>query len=343
MDWFERITGFAETDYASTQARLAVEGEFLVSRVNGSRHRIGQLELVTLETLRAQRQTPASGSRRTQVRCLADDARALHAQPELAGATFQVASQFNLLEMVGPSISPEDGVTRYSHDHTQGPACAIAAGAGTIYRNYLAPVAGGIGQTRQRQIDALAPLGQALASRLVRPVSALWTMRNGYALCTNDGLAAICRHLRQADRRERDHLRGQLAVGVHRDVAVTDGPGTEPALVTQVYCSALSIACSGIAADAWEPFGRLILEAAYEATLLAASRQARRGGSATTMLTRLGGGAFGNPDAWIDDAICAGLRRVEADGLDIQLVSFATVHPGMRSVQVAWDRSATSL
>jgi len=29
------------------------------------------------------------------------------------------------------------GVTRYQHDHTQGPACAIACGAATIYRNYF--------------------------------------------------------------------------------------------------------------------------------------------------------------------------------------------------------------
>ena len=64
----------------------------------------------------------------------------MHADPELDGALFQVASQFNLLEMTGPSATPEDGVTRYSADHTQGPACAIAAGAATIYRNYFAPV-----------------------------------------------------------------------------------------------------------------------------------------------------------------------------------------------------------
>ena len=80
----------------------------------------------------------------------------MHADPELEGALFQVASQFNLLEMTGPSVTPEDGVTRYSHDHTQGPACAIAAGAATIYRNYFAPVDGQSGQTRERQLDAFA-------------------------------------------------------------------------------------------------------------------------------------------------------------------------------------------
>jgi hypothetical protein len=51
--------------------------------------------------------------------------RRMHRLPENAGALFQVASQFNLLEMVSPSVTPEDGVTRYQDDHTQGPACAI--------------------------------------------------------------------------------------------------------------------------------------------------------------------------------------------------------------------------
>jgi hypothetical protein len=65
------------------------------------------------------------------------DLRWLHRLPGLGGALFQVAPQFNALEMTGPGVTPEDGVTRYQCDHTQGPACAIAAGAATIYRNYF--------------------------------------------------------------------------------------------------------------------------------------------------------------------------------------------------------------
>jgi hypothetical protein len=53
----------------------------------------------------------------------------MHRAPEYGGALFQVASQFDALEMTGANVTPEDGVTRYQHDHTQGPACAIAAGA----------------------------------------------------------------------------------------------------------------------------------------------------------------------------------------------------------------------
>ena len=34
-DWFERITGFREDGYDATQRRLRVEGDELVSLVNG--------------------------------------------------------------------------------------------------------------------------------------------------------------------------------------------------------------------------------------------------------------------------------------------------------------------
>ena len=71
----------------------------------------------------------------------------------------------------------------------------MAARAATIYRNYFASVDGEIGQTRDRQIDALAGVGTALSAKLGRPVSDLWEMRNGYALCTGEGLDAIARLL----------------------------------------------------------------------------------------------------------------------------------------------------
>ena len=115
-----------------------------------------------------------------RVRNIVGEAGALHADPRNAGALFQVASQFNLLEMVSPDISPEDGVTPYVYDRTQGPACAIAAGAATIYRNYFAMVDGKEGQDAGRQIDCLWDVHEALS-----PEGQLhWEMRNGYALPT---------------------------------------------------------------------------------------------------------------------------------------------------------------
>jgi hypothetical protein len=80
----------------------------------------------------------------------------------------------------------------------------------------------------------------------------------------------------------------------------------------------------------------LVLEAAYEATLLAAAEQHVAGGSRTVLLTRLGGGVFGNRDVWIDDAILRALSLVADDGLDVKLVSFGHHHPSFRRIAAAW-------
>jgi hypothetical protein len=179
LDWFERLTGFREVGYEVTKSRPAVEGRMLTSLFNGQRYGIGELELVSLSELRARvrsREGPLSSLR---VKTISADVRVLHRSPEYAGALFQVASQFNLLEMVSPEVTPERGVTRYQHDRTQGPACAIAAGAATIYRNYFIPMGDSTGQTRERQFDGLGDLGAAMASALGTSLTDLWVMRNG--------------------------------------------------------------------------------------------------------------------------------------------------------------------
>jgi len=106
-DWFARLTGFSEGSYDSTQAQLAVEGDELVSAVNGKRYGIGELSLPTLAELRERVKIPDVD--RTTVRCLVGDSRALHSEPEFAGALFQVASQFNLLEMASSMSPPSRG------------------------------------------------------------------------------------------------------------------------------------------------------------------------------------------------------------------------------------------
>jgi hypothetical protein len=252
------------------------------------------------------------------------DVRRLHGDPAHAGATFQVASQFNLLEMVGPSVSPEDGVTRYAFDRTQGPACAIAAGAGTIYRNYFAPVRGQVGQTRERQIDGLLDLGEALGNGDQR----LWTMRNGYCLVSDAGLAAIDERLAALCVEDREALAGLLRVGVHAAVEATDeGAGH---LVHQIYCSALPVAYNQVSHPArWQRFACLVLDAAYEATVLAAAAQRASTGNGIVFLTQLGGGAFGNEADWIQAAQRRVLSLARDAGLDVRLVSYGRPDPAL--------------
>lgn len=326
MDWFERLTGFRETNYDDTRARLRVEGNLLHSLISGERYNIGCLELVSLQALRERVNFATCLPERIKVSVVTGDVRKMHQLPENAGALFQVASQFNLLEMVSPTVTPEQGVTRYQNDHTQGPACAIAAGAATIFRNYFA-LDGGGGQTARRQLDGLADLGEVLAAALDKPVGELWEMQNGYALCTRPGLDAIVRYLERLKPEQIDILRSKLRIGVHRDVDVTDVEGAPRPIVSQAFCSALPVAYTRVPSIYWKPFALLVLEAAYEATMLAGVLNKLRGASNVVLLTLLGGGAFGNEAQWINAAIRRALMMTSSFGLDVRLVSYGPPPP----------------
>jgi hypothetical protein len=332
MDWFEKITGFRELGYQDTKSKLHVDGAQLRSRVNGKAYGIGNLRILSLGELMGTLNSAKLAAGKLSVQLASGDVRAMHSDPENAGALFQVASQFNLLEMASPNATPEMGVTRYASDRTQGPACAIAAGAATIFRNYFAPAGEQQGQTAELQIDCLSRMGQEFETALGRPVSELWEMRNGYALCTAAGLQSIARHLKSLDERSRDSLRGALQIGMHENVEVTDGVKAQPLIVSQAFCSALPVAYSHHPKSLWEPFARLILEAAYESTLLCGVLNAERGRSNRVLLTALGGGAFGNDTSWICDAMVRALDRVQGFGLKVQLVSPGPPRPEYHAI-----------
>lgn len=323
MCWFSELTGLPDDRPATVRAGVSVQGEWLAFPASGRRFRAGRLSLPSLATL----PRPSGGARPT-LREVVADVRDLHADAAHEAAVFQVASQFNLLEMSGPEVTPEMGIARYAQDHTQGPACAMACAAGTIWRNYLVPLQGQVGQSSGCQIDTMADLGAALGNA----DGALWTMRNGYLLPRQGALGQIAARIG----RNAAALRALLRVGVQADTAVTLPEVTHG--VTQVYASALPIAYGADPAPAWEPFARLVLEAAYEATLALAHDTAQRTGQRTVFLTRLGGGAFGNPDGWIDDAILAALRRLPGLDLDVVLVSHGRSHPRNRALVADWAK-----
>ena len=344
MDWFERLTGFPEmtgkAGYEMTRQKLEVDGGRLKSRVNGQSYAIGELELVPLRALRERAQSVPSADGKTKLRIVTGDVRKLHAVVSYTGALFQVASQFNLLEMVGPEVTPEHGVTIYAGDRTQGPACAIAAGAATIYRNYFAPVGDGIGQTKRRQLDGFAELGNAVASGIGKPAESLWSMRNGYSMFTRNGADLMSAHVRELDEGGRDSLRERLSIGLHWDVEVTETGSSPGPLVSQAFCSALPVSynnSSGTRGADWEPLASLVLEAAYEATLLAAVINARRGRSSTVLLTHLGGGAFGNDVEWIRAGMQRAIERVEGHGLNIVMVSYGSPSADWQRWAAAWN------
>jgi hypothetical protein len=319
--WFETLMGFEEKSPAQVRENIIVEGEYLISKINNKKYKCGKLEVSTLENLRSQ--DPALDQYDGQL-ILSEkigNISILHQDKINNGSVFQAASQFNLLEMVGPQVTPEDGVGIYEHDRTQGPACAIACGAGTIYRNYFAEVNGEIGQSRKSQIDCLDELGKYFGNEK----ESLWKMKNGYALTNRQGLSKLTQKIKMLSETEYQIAKGKLKVGTQKDTQVTISENGHH--VTQVYCSALPIAYSAIEYVKWESIARLILDATYEATFQVAVQNFQLTGNKNLYLTLVGGGAFGNPLEWILDSIKKSVAKFAHIPLNVMIVSYRSSNP----------------
>jgi len=113
--------------------------------------------------------------------------------------------------MVGPSVTPENGVTEYFLDRTQGPICAITCPAATIVRNYFAGDKWGTGQAAGNQLDMMKDVAELLNNSK----NGYWEMRNGYLLPVhNDSLRDLQTRLK-SDNDLRKKLTQSLRVGVH--------------------------------------------------------------------------------------------------------------------------------
>ncbi len=329
MTWFETLTGFPESPEA-VRKNLTIDGQVLHSKINGKCFTYGRLETPSLGELRERVQASDYPRGKLSVQEVVANVQHLHLDPANAHALFQVASQFNLLEMVSPIVTPEQGLGIYENDHTQGPACAIAAGAGTIYRNYFVPLPGQIGQSAKTQIDCLADLGVALGNTN----DCLWTMQNGYVMATEIGLAEIAERLQGLNDRELDPFRQLLRIGIQWDTQVTlnhDHQDNQH-LVSQVYCSALPIAYSQHSEHHWTKFAQLILESSYEATLCTAILNAVRNENPQVFLTLLGGGAFGNQTDWIMGAMQRALNLYSQADLQVSIVSYGRSKPEVQQL-----------
>ena len=114
--WFKDLTGCLEDTsaggYKRTQSRFVVEGDKLRSLENDQTYGIGHLELLSLQELRNRARSGARIGGIHEIRVVQGDAGQLHGLSQNQGALFQVASQFNMLEMPGASVTPERGCHR---------------------------------------------------------------------------------------------------------------------------------------------------------------------------------------------------------------------------------------
>eukprot|EP00927_Polykrikos_kofoidii_P049403 TRINITY_DN43465_c0_g1_i1.p1 TRINITY_DN43465_c0_g1~~TRINITY_DN43465_c0_g1_i1.p1 ORF type:complete len:439 (+),score=73.39 TRINITY_DN43465_c0_g1_i1:64-1317(+) len=273
----------------------------------------------------------------------------VHARPENNYALFQAASQFNSLEHVSHQGVPEDGIAGYSFDRTQGPACATSCAPGTILRNYLADKTDATslhakkpGQTRSNQVQNLRDIELALDNG----TNKYFKVQSGYTMGSShvEGGVALARLASRLSGNSvsdfREELMSKVRIGLQRETEVTNlrfGASrceTKGLLVTQAYCSAVSVSYSGLSQARWAPFARLILAALYEATLLAAVENALKNpdepGARRVFLTLLGGGVFGNDLLWILDAMRRAFALFAGVGLEVVIVSFGRPLPELK-------------
>lgn len=314
--WFERLFGFSEKSPEQVRANLSVQNGKMFSKLNGKTYQCGQLEVLSLDELKASVPSLSGFNDSISVAEMVADIQVLHQDAENEGALFQVASQLNLLEMVNPNVTPESGVGRYEYDRTQGPACAIACGAGTVYRNYFADLGTQTGQTSELQIDCLDEIGKALENE----ERLFWRMKNGYALAYQDGLKYIDQLFSRLDKENYEQLKGKLKIGLQWNTEVTLNSCQN--LVSQAFCSALPVAYSQIEARFWKTFAVFILQASYEATFYAALLNYQKTGSRKLFLTLVGGGAFGNEVEWIIQAIKHTIHLFRNTPLEVKIVSY---------------------
>jgi len=360
QDWFSELFGFSETSYHTVQRWLKVSQDppVLESLVNHRKYRVGHFSTPTLRDLQQQcSEVELPG--KLKLRNVVGSVDEFLAAEENRHATFQVASQFNCLETMSPTQYPEEGVGCYSKDRTQGPACSIACGPATVFRNYFVPIdaesraaeLGSLvqrGQTQDYQIDNLAEVGQVLGND---PHGKLFQVRTGWVLADDEQLEQLNTAMGALSSDRLDQLRAALRFGIHRDTQVTSCKFGERAvhdpqqLVTQVCTSACPTNASATR-HLWASFAKLILEAAYEAVFWAALLSAQKSpdapGSRRIFLTCLGGGAFGNSWHWITGALRTTMARFKDYDLDVRIVC----HKGpvdQDLVQLASDVNSGSL
>lgn len=354
-NWFRMLFGVDEnTNYQACKNDFEIDGTKLTSKGNQKSYIIGNFDTPSLNQLR-QQGGPAldyfkSQGQKLKFQIEKGDVATFHGDTSNRYSLFQAASQFNCLEFPTSEVKPEAGVTDYANDKTQGPACAIACGPGTVYRNYFVPVKdtnGEViqkGQTSDCQINNLRDVNEAIHNT----DGSIFRVTGGYTMASDEGLKRLNQQLGSLDANELDELRGKLMIGVHKDVQVTSTQWGKSLvqgehIVTQVYGSACSVSYSQNSLELWEPFASLVLDASYEATLWAALMNAyehkEESSSKKVFLTCLGGGVFGNEMKWIINAMKKAFAIFNDTGLEIKIVVFGYIEPEIRDLAASYPNA----
>ena len=322
LSWFHDALGFEEKNYINTKLelkRLYEEGE--LKQINGID--VGKFKLVNIITLLEVLPNRMNDGI-VQIENIIGDIKLIHSNAYLSdGSTIQVASQLNCLEMIEPGISPEDGITRYINDKTQGPLCVMTTPAGIAYRNYLYKD----GQSKLNQIDMSSDLLKYLKTK---NSSINWIIKNGYLIINNQNVLKMINSVLTSSEQIKNEARNTILIGMHTNLGVYMNNKLYDHKVNHVLCSGLPITYNDltIEMDLWDCLSELFLEAYYEMTLLIACRNNMKSKqNKPCYLTKVGGGVFGMKDIHIVNAINRAKNIIINRGysLDIKIVHYGSI------------------
>jgi len=285
-------------------------------------------------------------------------ASAVHTNPGYYGSIFQVASQFNALEMAGPALTPQNGITNYWNywnDKTQGPVCAMVCPFGTLYRNYFCMPDTGGNQPEDKSVNGNPQTGTATGgtdpgNNQINTLTELMKIdvcfndlkfQNGYIFVKNKAqLNAINTYLSTPENFWKAMMAIKYVIQEDTPVVNVSGDGTILShTVSQIYCSAYPVAYStdpptmplgsisgGVSSTSKKDYALLssmILHAVYYSTLAyAVSRITEDNIRKNVFLTKVGGDAFGNNMYLIHTAIHNAVRHFIAYPIDVYIVNY---------------------
>ena len=291
-------------------------------------------------------------------------AHTVHTTPGYHDSIFQVASQFNALEMLTPTQTPQKGITIYHADNTQGPVCAMVCPFGTLYRNYFCmPDAGK--QLEDKSVNVNPQIGTPAGgtgsgNNQINTLTELMKIdvcfkdlrfQNGYIFVKDKPqLDAINKYLLIPE----NFWTAMMAIKyvIQEDTPVVNlSDGTIMGqIVSQIYCSAYPVSYStepdpatkaqrvpGTNKKDYELLSSMILHAVYYSTLAyAVTRITPDETRKKVFLTKVGGGAFGNDVSLIDNAIYNAVRHFTAYPIDVHIVDYkgpTTIEPPMDPIE----------
>ena len=305
----KHLLGFTDNgmNYTEAKAKLVYENGTVRSLENGLSYGVGEFEYLSLNELRhrvahiSSEQVGLDSMEKSTVRHnkpIRENVQDYITNPDYNHALFQVASQFNLLEMASPSTTPEDGVGIYWYDSTQGPKCAQSTIGATLFRNYFLEHEGHEGQSKNRQLNGL----QTILEQVGIYEGTAYRYENGYVRLSKEQLLKCSRHIVGMTTKQREGLMGGLVVGIHWGCQVNDSDGPLDQHVSMIFCSGLPLgeyARDGVRRGDAEALAELVQDGMQEATMLAGVLNQAKFRNNTVVLTKLGHGVFGNETSWV--------------------------------------------